>query len=103
MKPQTTNKKIQRYLALTSLCAGIFAAMPSAHAANWIMLQGTEPAGTAPRAEVWGFIQPTYSKDFSNAFAGKYVPPKRPQPGFAVLFQHPACTNRRAGHRFPAG
>ncbi|WP_322629798.1 porin [Halothiobacillus sp.] len=76
MKPQTTNKKIQRYLALTSLCAGIFAAMPSAHAANWIMLQGTEPAGTAPRAEVWGFIQPTYSKDFSNAFAGKYVPPK---------------------------
>jgi opacity protein-like surface antigen len=76
MQLQKPNKKFQRYLALTTLCAGLFAAMPSAHAANWLMLQGTEPADNAARAKVWGFIQPTYQKDFSDAFAGKYVPPK---------------------------
>ncbi|WP_322629796.1 porin [Halothiobacillus sp.] len=76
MQLQKPNKKFQRYLAMTTLCAGLFAAMPSAHAANWLMLQGTEPADNAARAKVWGFIQPMYSKDFSNGFAGKYVPPK---------------------------
>lgn len=30
------------------------------NAANWLMLQGTEPEAAAPRAKVWGFIQPTY-------------------------------------------
>lgn len=76
MKSHTTRTQAQRSLALTSICAALFLAMPTAQAANWLMLQGTEPAGTAPRAEVWGFIQPTYQKDFSDAFAGKYVPPK---------------------------
>lgn len=77
MQLQKTNKKIQRYVALTSICAGLFMAMPTAHAANWLMLQGTEASDTAPRAKVWGFIQPMYSKDFSNAnAAGGYVPPK---------------------------
>ncbi len=31
-----------------------------AEAANWLMLQGTERAGAAPRAKVWGFIQPEF-------------------------------------------
>jgi len=30
------------------------------YAANWLMLQGTEKESSAPRAKVWGFIQPTY-------------------------------------------
>lgn len=30
------------------------------NAANWLMLQGTEAEAAAPRAKVWGFIQPTY-------------------------------------------
>lgn len=34
--------------------------LPSAHSANWLMLQGTEPAGQATRVKVWGFIQPEY-------------------------------------------
>jgi len=34
----------------------------SAHATNWLMLQGTEPDSAAPRAKVWGFLQPTYQK-----------------------------------------
>jgi hypothetical protein len=33
----------------------------SAQAANWLMLQGAEKPGAAPRAKVWGFIQPEYT------------------------------------------
>lgn len=29
-------------------------------AANWLQIQGTEPASSAARAKVWGFIQPEY-------------------------------------------
>ena len=36
-------------------------ATSTAHAANWLMLQGTEPNGAAARAKVWGFIQPEYT------------------------------------------
>jgi len=32
----------------------------TAEAANWLMLQGTEPAGAAARARVWGFVQAEY-------------------------------------------
>lgn len=31
-----------------------------AQATNWLMLQGTEPAGSAARAKIWGFIQPEF-------------------------------------------
>jgi hypothetical protein len=49
----------------------------TAQAANWLMLQGTEPAGAAERARLWGFIQVQYQKDFSDANAGgAYIPPK---------------------------
>jgi len=49
----------------------------NAQAANWLMLQGTEPAGAGKRAHVWGFIQAQYQYDSSkpNAADG-YVPPK---------------------------
>ncbi len=30
------------------------------NAANWLMLQGTEPEGSSDRAKVWGFVQPEY-------------------------------------------
>lgn len=46
-------------------------------AANWLMLQGTEPAGQSQRAKVWGFVQVQYQKDDSDPNpAGGYVPPK---------------------------
>ena len=49
----------------------------SAQAANWLMLQGTEPSGSAPRAEVWGFIQAQYQKDYSDSNNNdQYIPPK---------------------------
>ncbi len=54
----------------------------SAQAANWLMLQGTEKADNAPRAKVWGFIQPEYQQDFSDAHpSDTYIPPKLIGPG----------------------
>lgn len=53
-------------------------------AANWTMLQGTEPDSAVGRAKVWGFIDTQYQKDTSeaNPYVGtpgnnySYVPPK---------------------------
>ncbi len=43
------------------LCGMSFCILaPAVQAANWLMLQGAEPAGSAARAKVWGFIQPEY-------------------------------------------
>lgn len=48
----------------------------NANAANWLMAQGTSPAN-APQFKVWGFVQPVYQDDFSDANAqGRYIPPK---------------------------
>lgn len=62
---------------LAAACAGGIAAAGQASAANWLMLQGTEPAGAAARAKVWGFIQAQYQDDSSDPNpAGGYIPPK---------------------------
>ena len=56
--------------------AALLAAGP-ASAANWLMVQGTEPAGSADLARVWGFVQVQYQKDYSDPNpAGGYIPPK---------------------------
>ena len=60
-------------LALACL-AGL--GMGEAQAANWLALQGLERTGQAPRAKLWGFIQPEvqYTKGTELAagpFAGK--------------------------------
>lgn len=52
---------ITKKITLSVLAAGTIAmTSQTASAANWLMLQGTEPAGQAPRAKVWGFVQPEY-------------------------------------------
>jgi len=44
-----------------------------AEAANWLMLQGAERQGTAPRAKLWGFLQPTYrATDGADLQAGPW-------------------------------
>jgi hypothetical protein len=49
----------------------------AASAANWLMVQGTEPPGSADLARVWGFVQVQYQKDQSDPNpAGGYIPPK---------------------------
>lgn len=70
-------KKQFKRAAIGATCTLAFAAAGTAHAANWLMLQGTEDPAAAARAEVWGFIQAKYEKDFSDPnAAGGYVPPK---------------------------
>lgn len=54
-------RNFKKKLLQASFCA-VVAGMSaqSAHAANWLMLQGTESPGEAARAKVWGFLQPSY-------------------------------------------
>lgn len=51
-------KKIIKLIAATGLVNCLL--VVPVYAANWLMLQGTEKEGSAPRAKVWGFVQPTY-------------------------------------------
>lgn len=70
-------KKQFKHALISAACTLAIASAGTAHAANWLMLQGTEDPAAASRAEVWGFIQAKYEKDFSDAnAAGGYVPPK---------------------------
>ena len=72
------------------LIAGIAGCLltQSALAANWLMLQGTEKEGEAPRAYVWGFIQAQYQKDTSDPNAtGGYIPPKLIGPNLSTQSQ----------------
>lgn len=72
---------MQKTLKKTALRVACLVAMTglaeSALAANWLMLQGTEPSDAAPRAKVWGFVQAQYQKDFSDPNpSDQYIPPK---------------------------
>lgn len=51
-------------------CAMLVAALPlTAHAANWLQLQGTEGKNT-PAYKFWGFVQPTYVYNFGDPVTG---------------------------------
>jgi len=64
-------------LLMKAIGVAILSCASTAHAANWLMLQGTEPAGQSARAKVWGFVQVQYQKDNSDPnAAGLYAPPK---------------------------
>lgn len=68
---------MNRIAIRTAGAAVLLASFSPAHATNWLMLQGTEPASAAPRAKVWGIIQAEYQKDYSDPNAsGGYIPPK---------------------------
>ncbi len=69
--------RFAKRLALGASCAAVLATAPSAHAANWLMLQGTEAPGVTDRAYLWGFIQVDYQVDTSDPNAtGGFIPPK---------------------------
>lgn len=69
MKKKFAMKRVACAVALSALSG-------SAMAANWLMLQGTEPEAAVGPAKVWGFIQAEYQKDYSESAAGVYIPPK---------------------------
>lgn len=51
--------RTKNHLSALVAAATLSTALP-ATASNWLMLQGTEPAGSAARARVWGFVQPEF-------------------------------------------
>lgn len=61
--------------ALIAACSGTILVTTQAEAANWLLLQGSEPTSASGRAKVWGFLQPTYQKDYSDI-----SDPPRPEP-----------------------
>ena len=72
------NKKRNGKVFLTCLL-GLVALLQSGMllASNWLMVQGTEPEGSADLARVWGFVQVQYQKDYSDPNpGGGYIPPK---------------------------
>jgi opacity protein-like surface antigen len=81
-------KTMLKKFALAATSAAVLGGVAtSAHAANWLKLQGTEPADAAGRAKVWGFIQAQYQVDNSdpctagcnppaNNLTDVYIPPK---------------------------
>ena len=67
----------KKKLLIKVIGATLLTCASAAQAANWLMLQGTEPEGQSARAKVWGFIQAQYQNDNSDANAkGGYNPPK---------------------------
>lgn len=73
MKNITMRKRI-----LYAFCSFGFVLLSSnTFAANWLQLQGTEPAGAEQLAKVWGFIQVQYQQDSSDPNGGGgYISPK---------------------------
>ncbi|HQS03554.1 MAG: phosphate-selective porin O and P [Halothiobacillus sp. 24-54-40] len=71
-----TKKTLLKQFIRMGIASSTLLACSNIFAANWIMLQGTEPPGITPPIKMFGFIQPTYQKDFSEAFLGKYSSPK---------------------------
>jgi len=64
---------IKKHLSYSLLAISAASLAPATQAANWLMLQGTEPAGAAGRAKLWGFIQPEYqATDGTKLKAGPY-------------------------------
>jgi len=83
-------KRTHNKTLLAAACAAaLTGAAAPAGAADWLMLQGTEPAGQAPRIKVWGFIQAQYQKDYSdpNPSDGSYIPPKLIGPNLTTQSQ----------------
>jgi hypothetical protein len=70
-------RQFKRQLFLGSACFGLLLASVNAFGANWLAVQGTEPAGAEQLAKVWGFVQVQYQDDNSDPNAGGgYIPPK---------------------------
>lgn len=86
-------RKVRRSsIVKVSLIAPLLFGATQVNAANWLMLQGTQPDMVAPKGvkvpyrskmpKVWGFIQANYKKDFGDIFipsagpnAGKNLTP----------------------------
>lgn len=60
--------------ATIGTCIALALGSAPLQAANWLAIQGTEPAGASERANVWGFVQPEYqSTDGTKLKAGPFA------------------------------
>jgi hypothetical protein len=67
----------KKQIVAGSVCIGLLLSSVTTFGANWLTLQGTEPAGAEKLAKVWGFVQVQYQNDQSDPNpAGGYIPPK---------------------------
>jgi hypothetical protein len=64
------HKWFANLVAVSGFILGFAVITGTAQAANWFKLRGTEPGGTAHTLQVWGFLQPTWAKDFSDEIEG---------------------------------
>ena len=71
----TRQDKRQKILG-GSLAGALLALSANAFGANWLMVQGTEPAGAEDLAKVWGFVQVQYQEDSSDPGSRGFIPPK---------------------------
>ena len=79
-------KSIKKIAVLMATLGSI--AATDSQAANWLMLQGTEPESSVPRAYVWGFVQVQAQKDESTPNStGGYIPPKLIGPNLSAQEQ----------------
>ena len=81
-----------------TLLASLSLLSTQTYASNWLMLQGTEPANSAARAKVWGFVQPEYqsmsgTKLKAGPFKGQDMSPNMVKPDNK---SHEAFNIRRA-------
>ncbi|HKJ71324.1 MAG TPA: hypothetical protein VKA55_06190 [Gammaproteobacteria bacterium] len=67
-------KRIRNTAIAAAIAAGAGGAATSAHAANWILLQGTEPFGKAHTLQMWGFMQPTFRQIDDKEISGTGTP-----------------------------
>jgi len=98
MQNKKQNKTLFKRTMLGAACALALAGTAgSAMAANWLMLQGTEPAGASARAEVWGFIQADYQADYSVANPTAFAPLNSPVNNYAAPKMLGPNLNSQAG------
>ncbi len=69
-----TKTRSKRNAAVVAACLANAALAAPAHAANWLMLQGTENP-KAPAYKLWGFIQPSWTQNYGDAMQGLVNPP----------------------------
>ena len=81
--------KFRRKVVAGAMCVGLLLGTGNAFGANWLTLQGTEPAGAERLAKVWGFVQVQYQKDQSDPNGGRWLYSAKadcPGLGFPISF-----------------
>ena len=72
--------KLLKNACVASCCIGGLLGAGTASATDWLMLQGTEPAGAGAPARIFGGLQPTYQEETSSDSAAAIASNTAPEP-----------------------